>query len=156
MNVLFLTPTVNNWLANSSRPRILHVFEQVCNLINERGEVISIVTSQVGNGPFNLVIEGNALFSDHFHAESPISIHADQIRIGNLTLNTTSAKLWCSRPNWEMLHTNKDKILSQLRSLPNANYQPLLPHSLVSNFSSALMTANISSALTITSQLAGL
>ncbi len=44
INVLSLSRDGNDWLANSLRPRILHVFERACNLINERREVLSIVT----------------------------------------------------------------------------------------------------------------
>ena len=56
INVLSVAPDVNNWLANSRLPRILYVFDRACNLINEPREVLSIVTPQIGNGPFNLVM----------------------------------------------------------------------------------------------------
>ncbi len=156
MNALFVTPTVNSWLANSSRPRILHVFEQASNLINERGEVLSIVIPEIGNGPFNLVVGESIDFSKHLNVESQITFEINCLKLGEITINTESATLWSPCPDWEMLHTNKDKIRSQLRSLPNANYQPLLPNSLISSFSSALVGVNISPALAVTSQLAGL
>lgn len=56
VTALSLAPTVNDWRADSRQPRILHVFDHASNLINERGEVLSVVTPQIGNGPFNLVI----------------------------------------------------------------------------------------------------
>ena len=73
INSLSLAPDVRDWLANSRQPRILHVFDHACNLINVHREVLSIVTSQIGNGPFNLVIEGDILFSEHLNLQSPIS-----------------------------------------------------------------------------------
>ena len=117
INALSLAPDVNDWLANSRHPRILHVFDHACNLINERREVLSIVTPQIGNGPFNLVIEDDILFSDHLNLESPVSVFPNQLNLGDLTIHTEDAKLWSPRPDWETLHARRDDILSQLMSL---------------------------------------
>lgn len=73
INSLSLTPTVNAWLSISRHPRILHVFEHACNLINERREILSIVTQEIGDGPFNFVIEEDILFSGYLDLEAPIS-----------------------------------------------------------------------------------
>lgn len=149
-----LAPDVNDWLANSRQARILHVFDHVCNLINERREVLSIVTPQIGNGPFNLVVEDDILFSNYLDVQSSISIRANELSLGNLIINTGKAKLWSSRPDWETLHTNRDNILNQLASLPIT--QSLVSNLKFSNLTSALVKADIIIALTIASQLAGL
>ncbi|MEK6753726.1 MAG: DUF2877 domain-containing protein [Chloroflexota bacterium] len=114
INALSLTPAVNNWLANSRHPRILHVFDHACNLINERREVLSIVTQQIGNGPFNLVL---LKLPGNINLQSPISISPTQLTLGDITITTASAKLWHPRPDWEMLHAKKDDILNQIMSL---------------------------------------
>jgi hypothetical protein len=49
---LSLAPAVNTWLKDSRHPRILHIFDSACNLINESREVLSIVTPQIGRGNF--------------------------------------------------------------------------------------------------------
>ncbi|MEO7841746.1 MAG: hypothetical protein ABIU06_20575, partial [Anaerolineales bacterium] len=108
-----LAPDVYDWLANSRYPRILHIFDRVCNLINERREVLSIVTTQIGNGPFNLVIEGDVLFSDLLNLQSPISNSSNYLNLGDLTIHTDNAKLWSPRPDWEMLRARRDSILDQ-------------------------------------------
>jgi len=173
INVLSLSPDARDWLVNSRHPHILHVFEHVCNLINDHREVLSIVTTQIGNGPFNLVVEDDVLFSDHLNAESPISIRANQLNLGDLTINTVNAKPWSPRPDWGMLHVRRDHIRSQLMSLPNANYQlrgldtPFATsaqdystttslHSLISNLSYALAKADLPASLKATPKLAGL
>lgn len=171
-NILSLTSSVSNWLANSRNPRILHVFDRACNLINERREVLSIVTPQIGNGPFNLVIprlrksfglsDGNEswqtseVFYDYIDLQSPISISPTQLHLGALTINIGNAELWNPCPDWERIHTERDKILNQLTSLSITNYQPLLPNSLFSNLSSALVNTDISTAKSIASKLSGL
>jgi len=155
INSLFLTTAVNEWLATSQQPRILHVFDHSCNLINEDRDILSIVTPQIGNGPFNLVIEDDVLFSEQLTLQSQISNSPNHLSLGNLNINTADTKLWSPRPDWEKLHARKDDILNQLTKLPITNYQ--FSNSPASNsLVSALANADLSSALNAAQQLAGL
>lgn len=171
VNALSLPPAANNWLAISRYPRILHVFDHACNLTNERREVLSIVTPQIGNGPFNLVVEEDVLFSSLLNIHSPIYIRADQLHIEDLAISTINAKFWSPCPDWESLHARRETISDRLMNylkpsdfdISLDNHSGLLnqrdlpvPQSSVSNLSSALVAANIPSAVTLTSQLAGL
>ncbi len=172
LNAFSLAPDSNDWLANSRQPRILHVFDQACNLINERREVLSIVTPQIGNGPFNLLIEDDILFSDYLGIDSSISIDSNRLHLGNLTVNTSDMELWSPHPDWKMLHAKRGDILRQIISLRGdcfgrkntalaktlafTNYQPSLPISLLTTFSAAIANVDIPIALTTTHQLAGL
>ncbi len=168
-------------------------------------EVLSVVTAGIGDGPFNLVVEEDVLFSDHLDVRSSISIHMDQLRLDDLTIHTADAKLWNPRPDWERLHGNRENLLNQLKNLQITDYlkrngfpgpttvraastpvrdgrtgdtllddhSEVLNHqhisitnsltlrqvqgkSPISNLSTAIVAADISSALTMASQLAGL
>ncbi len=154
INALSLTPAVNNWLANSRHPPILHVFDPACNLINERREVLSIVTPQIGNGPFNLVIEDDVLFSDFLNLQSPVSTTLNHLTLGNLITLTGNTTLWSPRPTWDMLHAKRDDILDQLTQLPITNYK--FSNSPISSLSYSLAIADLPSSLTAAQQLAGL
>jgi len=176
INALSLAPDVNDWLANSRHPRILHVFDRVCNLINERREVLSIVMQHIGNGPFNLVLEDDILFSEHFglHAKRLVSNSPNHLNLGDLTINTHHATLWSPRPDWEKLHARRDLIIGGLKSclsawksaeadsittfnpkLPITNYpSPILQFS--NSLISSIATANIQSSKISASKLAGL
>ena len=156
ISAISLAPDVRGWLANSDHPRVLHVFDQVCNLINERKEVLSIVTPQIGNGPFNLIIDTDIIFSEHLYAESQISVLAEQLDVGDLTINIADARLWNPRPDWQKLHAKRDKILNQLMSLSILNFHPSIPNSQVSDLASALANKDMTAAKTMTSKLAGL
>ncbi len=169
------TASVNDWLVETRRPRILHIFDAACNLVNEQKQILSIVTPEIGNGPFNLIVEKKINFLDHIHPQSPISTSPNSLTLGNLTVEPNTARLWNPRPDWETLHTKKDDIVRQLRKLPITNYlkiggfdtrrddhAPLLNHQRkpIMQFSnslvSSLITADISSAKKTASQLAGL
>jgi hypothetical protein len=173
IRALFRTHVVDNWLATPRDARILHIFDSAWNLINERGEILSIVTPQIGNGPFNIVVRDNVLFSEHLNLQAPISNSAKQLHIGDFTIHTTAAKLWNPCPDWQLLHANRDGIFQQLtksRITSDLNSPGLnMPfaktaqdyrtsastQSLIANLSSALAVADVSSARKISSQLAG-
>jgi len=173
INTHSLTLAGKDWLANSRHQRILHFFDQACNLINERRDVLSIVTPKVGNGPFNLVMENEICFSEYINLESPISTSLDQLSLGALTINTLNASIWSPRLDWEGLYVKRNEILNQLRSLPLTIYQAddsnrnfaIFAHShsttdhlqsLTANLASAVAAANIPACCIFTSQLAGL
>ena len=175
-NASSLTSHVNDWLTNSRDPRILHIFDSACNLINERREVLSIVTPKVGNGPFNFVVEDDVCFSEHVDLKSLVSASTTHLNLGDLTIHTAEAKLWNPQPDWEILHANRNQILDQLlkfqimdclkqsgldtsfavaqlystisvdRKLQITNYQ----------FPNSLALADLPSSLTAAKQLAGL
>lgn len=180
INAISFAPNVIEWLANSRHPRILHIFDHACNLINERREIISVVTPQIGKGPFNLVIEEDTFISRDLSLESPITIFPNQLILADLTINTTHAKLWSPQPDWKRLHCRKDEIFDQIMSLraPTWAKQSLPGKEIVSSYTrpggrcqgstrlamtpitdslnSALVTADFSSSLVATRKLAGL
>ncbi|HSG44774.1 MAG TPA: DUF2877 domain-containing protein [Anaerolineales bacterium] len=186
IKALSLTQNVNEWLANTLQPRILHVFDNVCNLLNEQKEVLSIVVQQIGNGPFNLVVEDDILFSKFISLESPVFVSPTQLILGDLSINTVDANLWNPRPDWEGLHAKRADILKQIPSLrapkgakqsptgkvptneleiayPNGHRSSKSASALLTltefpdlQFSDSLARANISAAIIQASKLAGL
>jgi len=156
INALSLTPEVNKWLANSDQPRILHVFYRACNLINERKDILSIVSPQIGNGPFNLVIEEDVLFAEYLDVQSKIALQAEQIILGDLTIGTANAELWNSRPDWEVLYAGREDIANRLTKLPMTNDKPNLPDDLLSTLTNSIVSAGKDAILSAARQLAGL
>jgi hypothetical protein len=166
---LSLTGHVNHWLASSHQPRILHIFDSACNMINERGEVLSIVTQQIGDGPFNLVVDNNTIFTEHCAIENPVSILSDQLLLGDLIINTTGATLWNPLPNWDLLHATQSTIVDALINLELISSWSLMPNlsanmmlldadqqSLLSRFSVAAAMGDISTVSDLSARLAGL
>lgn len=166
-NALSVTPSVRDWLVNSHRPRVLYVFDRACNLIDERGEVLSVVTQETGNGPFNLVVGSDILFDEHFPVDTPILNSANRLNLGNLTIHAAGAKLWDPRPDWELLHAKRDGISHRLTEFQTiARHPPGLgfleqggaqfSNAMITSLSSALVNADSSTAKEVTSKLAGL
>jgi hypothetical protein len=156
ISALSLTPLAREWLAASRHPRILHVFDQACNLVNEHKGVLSIVTPEIGNGPFNLVLEEDVTLSKKLGIESPISVETGKISLGDLIIKTVGAKIWNPRPHWEMLHEKRDGIIGQLATWPILNDPSSIPGPLLVALSSAVANADIDSSITSAKRLAGL
>ena len=159
-SALSLSPAVQEWIDSSRQPRVLHLFDRACNLINEQGEVLSVVSRSIGDGPFNLVIDSEVKFTKYFDLESPIFCLADQLALGNLNINITTAQLWNPRPTWAQLHTNRREIVDQCARLQvtntsRSNSSPL-PQSLISRLSTALANADLPFSVQAARRLAGL
>jgi len=135
---------------------VLHVFEHACNLINEHRDVLSLVTKQIGNGPFNLVIEDDINFVKHCKIDSPILMEDKVLRVGNIIIHMPGVGFWTARPDWERARTKQAAILSQIAQLPITIDQPSIPSSLLSDFSSSVASADLPSIVAAAKKLAGL
>ncbi len=152
-----IAPSARDWLAGSGEGNVLHVFDHVCNLVNERREVLSVVAPQIGNGPFNLVMEEEGpLLSDHLNTGSSIQILPDRLMIGDVTIRTSTARLWAPRPPWEKLRVDLEPFIGELASECPPSQLPRLPESLMMDLTNALSLEDIPSSLQATRRLAGL
>ncbi len=157
LSALSIAPAARDWLRLSRRVRWLHVFDHACNLMNERGEVLSIVSRYIGDGPFNLVIPADGLiFSNFLNVGSQITITSDRIILGDIRIDTQNVMLSSPRPDWESLHSHKDRILNQLISSPVIDYDLSIPDSLLSALFASVSTADAQSSCVAARKLAGL
>jgi hypothetical protein len=108
-----LTPRVLGWLENSRPARILNLLDEVCNLIDGQGNVISLVTTRVGKGPFNLIVENG--FTKNLQWDQTVSIDPTTctLTIGSLTIFTNRATIWNPKPDWHFLKTSPSPSLKK-------------------------------------------
>lgn len=98
-----VTPRVLDWLRNSRSARVLHLFDGVCNLVNERNEVLALVAARIGPGPFTAVLEGD--LPDGLCARDAVALHPsnDVLIVGDLSVDLAHAAVWQPRPDWARL-----------------------------------------------------
>jgi hypothetical protein len=137
---IFSTTAVSHWLSTAVSPRILHLFAQVCNLVDGKRRVISLVTPEIGEGPFSLAVDlADGRFPDFIQADSPVHIHDESVlQVGSLLIDTNTAKIWNARPLWETVPSAAIKT-----SLPlfQSNLAPASPDSLANGRSEQVETA---------------
>ena len=114
-----LTQAVLEWLAHSQSPRVLHVFDRACNLINEKEEIISLVWPELGAGPFALVLPEIWPLS-HVNTNSSVDIIDMELWVGDLNIPLANAQIWNPKLNWGAIRTQKvdwSKVLFQISHL---------------------------------------
>ena len=119
LRVLSTTRYVIDWMNSTDQARILHVFEPACNLINSKGEVISLVSPQIGNGPFNAVIPA-INFKDYLDEHSTVRIDNTSIYLCKLNISFPELSLWQPIPEWSSQRTKSrylDFALSPIEDL---------------------------------------
>jgi hypothetical protein len=121
-----LTPAGRSWLQQSRQARILHVFEAVCNLINNRGVVLSVQFDEIPASPVSLALSAQALglpvgggFGSLLNRDSEVDIHPGGLRLDELEILWNEADLWDPAPNWSTMRAQQASWLPQL--------QPLIP-----------------------------
>lgn len=109
LNTQSLSPKAADWLHNTNSPKILHIFNPVCNLVNENKQVLSLVIPQIGNGPFNLVVEG-INFNQHITNETKTQINQGVLQLGQFSISPNDAQSWNPQPNWTRLKTKTIEV----------------------------------------------
>jgi hypothetical protein len=103
-----ITPAVRAWLRPARHARILHIFERVVNLI-AGDAVLSLVTPDIGNGPFNVVLPSFA-FTQQITMSDPVCVYPNAIHIGDLVLDLSSARTWQPYPDWHHLRRQQARL----------------------------------------------
>ncbi len=97
-----VTPRTGQWVQASQCARILHRFGEVCNLISDRGEILSLVSPRIGPGPFQVVVDWP---SAEIRSTAPVTLNAKDgwLVVGDVGVDLTSAEMWNPVPNWQAL-----------------------------------------------------
>jgi hypothetical protein len=80
--------------------RVLSLHETVCNLIDDRRDVITLLTPSLPRGPFSITL--NASF-DRLAVGDPAQADAARLVVGNLRLTLDRASIWEPCPDWPRL-----------------------------------------------------
>lgn len=98
------------WLTETTAVSILHVFPEACNLVNQKGEVLSLVDRRVGPGPFSLVLDGGRPFTDWINAETKFVVEDGQLVADGALLDMQFAELFTARPDWHLLREEPSRL----------------------------------------------
>lgn len=116
--------------------RVLTVSPHVCNLL-VGDEVIALVTPEVGDGPLNVVVAGEADLFAALEAGAAATLTAEEIAVGDLRVELAGAAVWEPRPDWPALRARRAVIARRLpflraalRAAPTGSLLALLDPSL--------------------------
>lgn len=103
-----VAPAAMTWLAGQRPARLLHIFEQVCNLVDDQNQVLTMATEVVGPGPFCLTVSTEQAlswpgFNNLLSLESVVSYDRGTLAVGPIEVDLTTAQRWSPRPIWRQL-----------------------------------------------------
>ena len=107
-------PVRERLLGQPSVARVLAVFDHACDLVTPGGDVVALVTPQVGNGPLNVVV---GVEPGGFTAVEPDMIarlEGGRLRVGGLEVALEGAAMWEPCPDWSALRAQQPTIASHL------------------------------------------
>ena len=115
-----ISPTIQNWLRQPTAVSLLHLFDHAINLIDADGEIISVVQSSIGAGPFAIVVDAERPFPSQISPQNSVYKTATTLTIGQLQIDLRPAKLWNPIPRWALLRQQKNSWLVLLPHLQTA------------------------------------
>lgn len=107
-------PVVEQLHKGQSTARVLATFEHACDLITPDGGVVALVTSKIGDGPFNIVLDGGAGLFSRVDRGALVILQEDRLSVGGLEVDLEGAAAWEPRPDWETLRSWRVLITSFL------------------------------------------
>ncbi len=134
-----ITPRGRAWLESARAARPLHVFEDVCNVIDEDGRVLSVQTDRLPLNPVSMEIPAAVLaqgrldgFRGWIGEGDAIDVRESSLILDDHEIEWTQAELWDPRPDWARVkeidwEAARPWITSRLRSdSPPGGLAPLV------------------------------
>jgi len=100
--------------AGHSTARVLAVFERACDLLTTGGGIVALTLPEIGDGPFNVVVDGAAGIFAGIEPGLPVTVEGMQLRVGGLRVDLENASTWEPRPDWERLCSQRATISARL------------------------------------------
>lgn len=102
----------NLWARSISRPvreRCLEPFTgqavtvspHACNLLSAQGELVVLALPAIGDGPLNIVVDGQPTDLALIPSGAPVEMDEDWLRVGGLSVRLTGAPIWEPLPDWD-------------------------------------------------------
>ncbi len=108
---------------------VLSVFDHVCDLVTPDGDVIALVTRQVGDGPLNIVVQGKPEEFALLQPDTAARFQDANLQIGNIQIILTGAAVWEPCPDWNVLRAQRASMERNLRTLSSVGARHAAPAS---------------------------
>lgn len=107
-----------HWLRNTRSARVLNVTNAACNLVNERREVLSLVTPEIGPGPFTITL-ANGFRVEPGDEQRVTVLSPTALALGRTIIDVADAAVWQPSPEWSRLRDRTFTDRSQTILLPD-------------------------------------
>jgi hypothetical protein len=102
---------------SASAGRVMAAFERARILGPGRGDPISLVLPQIGDGPLNIVVPAAPGIFDKFQPGTAWTLADQYLRIGSIHVDLASARVWEPSPAWDRLRARRSEVEARLGEL---------------------------------------
>jgi hypothetical protein len=115
--------------------QVLSVHRRACNLVDERGQLLALVSDPLGNGPFHMVISRGAVAFSRLAAGWAVRGERGALRIGDsLAITYRGGRLWDPCPDWGKVRLGQQSWRAHLAALQELLGDKAPPESLAALF----------------------
>lgn len=108
------SPKARSWFNQFTRGRIANIFLNAINLFDEGNHLLSIVTPEVGNGPYSFVVDQDNL-SNLVQINDQISKQGEKLIIGNTAISFSACQIWHPVPDWQSVRViDKTDLIKEI------------------------------------------
>lgn len=103
------TPSAREWLAHTPEARVLHLFQDVCNLINSQDQILSVISARVDRTAFCVRLQASSEFTNgggfagQLDPAASAEIGTNSVRVGRLVIEIREPESWDPVPDWAAL-----------------------------------------------------
>jgi hypothetical protein len=101
ISAVAIAPAARRWLDRASQARLLGAFGSACNLVNQDGDVLSLLADSLPMTPLALCLPAPCAepFA-HLSDDSRVTVTKRELMVANLRIATEGARLWHAAPGW--------------------------------------------------------
>jgi len=136
LKVRTISPFAQEWFSHTDKAQILQVFKKSCNFVNVQKELLSLVMTEVGPGPFSVVVlhddtlKRGGGFSDWVKVNHRVRIEGGSMLLGKVVVDVNNAEVWDPKPDWGNVHDHRNWILAKVPELITFLHEQAPPDSL--------------------------
>jgi hypothetical protein len=110
VNSAWVSSTIQPALERSTTGRVLHVFDSAAYLTNQAGDVLAVVSEEVGPGPLSVVLAGvRPSVFEALQPGEPARFTTGSILSNRLTIRLDGRR-WEARPSWDSLRAGRELL----------------------------------------------
>jgi len=117
--------------------QVLAVFGRACNILVDDGDLMALVTPEIGNGPCNIVVDDDGRCFARIEPSSPAIAEGCWLQMDGLAIDLGPSCVWDPRPDWMALRLHHTEIVSRLPMLRAVSLEQAPPDSLLALLSEA-------------------
>ncbi|MBI5960314.1 MAG: DUF2877 domain-containing protein [Chloroflexi bacterium] len=126
---LWIASDMRAWLPYLHHARLLHLFPHACTLWAADQRVVSLVTPEIGPGPFSMGVPPVA-FTDQLTISDPVYVTPGALHIGPITIEFSAAASWNPCPDWSHVQQHSAQAFVHIPLLRAVLQQHAPPNSL--------------------------